>query len=56
VAGLLSGLVGISVLVASFFQWFHMDYNGRPHVRRGFVPVLVVLIGVQAAAIGFLFA
>jgi hypothetical protein len=55
VAGLLSGLVGISVLLVGFTQFFGVTYGGgtvlKTWVKWGFG----ILIAVQAVAIVFLF-
>ncbi len=52
-AGLLSALTGISILVASFFQWFDVTYHGALPLRRWVKVLFVVLI---AALIGSLVA
>ena len=54
-AGLLSGLVGISILTASFFQWFNITYNGTMLLRRWVKVLFGLLIAVQVAAVAALF-
>jgi hypothetical protein len=54
-AGLLSGLVGISVLVAGFFQWWGITYNGKMILNRWVKLLFVGLIAVQTAALMALF-
>jgi hypothetical protein len=54
-AGLLSGLVGISVLVAGFFQWWGITYNGKMILNRWVKLLFVGLIAAQTAALVALF-
>jgi hypothetical protein len=55
-AGLLSGLVGISVLAASYFRMFRIDYQGHPNLLRWTKALFALLIIVQAVALVALFA
>ncbi len=55
-AGLLSGLAGISVLVAGFFQVASITYDGQWILKPWARVVFVTLIGLQAAAVAALFA
>lgn len=50
-SALLSAAAGISILVASFFQWWSITYNGGMIVRRWAKLLFVALIVVQAIAL-----
>ncbi len=56
VSGLLSGLVGISVLVAGFFQWLSVAYGGPVRVKTWAKGLFACLFAVQAVAIVLPFA
>ena len=55
-AGLLSGLVGISVLVVGFFQVASITYDGGWVLKWWAKLLFIILIGVQAVALVALFS
>jgi hypothetical protein len=55
VAGLLSGLVGISVLVVGYTRFFAVTYGGLPKLKPWVKWVFGVLIAVQVVALVALF-
>jgi hypothetical protein len=56
VAGLLSGLVGISVLVVGFVQIASIGYDGKWLLKPWAKAIFVALILIQLAALVALFA
>jgi hypothetical protein len=54
IAGLLSALAGISILVASYFQWFDITYDGRAPLRWWPKVLFALMIALQVVAVIFL--
>jgi hypothetical protein len=52
----LIGSVGISILIAGFFQWWSITFNGRMVLHRWVKALFVALIAAQVAAMVALFA
>lgn len=55
VAGLLSTLVGISILVVGYFQTMGVTYDGTIILKRWVKRLFAAMIAVQVVALVFLF-